>query len=57
MSWGSAYRKSWFGNANEDNTIGWGILYPIVAGGSNLLASIIDVFADTTNYSADQTKT
>lgn len=56
MSWGSVYSKSWFGNANEDNTIGWGVLYPVVAGGSSLLASIISIFSDSTRTTADQTE-
>lgn len=54
MSWGSIYSKSHFGNANEDNTIGWGILYPIIAGGSDLLTSITKVFTDTIEYLTDQ---
>jgi|5_EtaG_2_1085323.scaffolds.fasta_scaffold158307_2 hypothetical protein len=56
MSWGSVYKKSWFGNANEDSTIGWGIFYPSIAGGSSLLASMISIFADTTTTTADQTE-
>jgi phage protein U len=56
MSWGSAYSKSWFGNANEDSTIGWGVLYPVVAGGSSLLASIISIFSDSTRTTTDQTE-
>jgi len=56
MSWGSVYKKSWFGNANEDSTIGWGISYPSIAGGSSLLASVISIFADTTTTTADQTE-
>lgn len=56
MSWGSVYSKSWFGNANEDSTIGWGILYPLVAGGSSLLASITSIFSDSTRTTTDQTE-
>jgi len=55
MNFGLIYRYSWFGNANEDNNGGWGIIYPIIAGGSLLLASITKIFVDTINYTVDKT--
>lgn len=56
MSWGSIYSESHFGNANEDNTIGWGIMYPIIAGGSYLITSLTKIFTDSINYLTDQIK-
>lgn len=55
MNFGLIYRYSWFGNANEDNNGGWGIIYPIIAGGSLLLASITKIFVDTIKYTVDKT--
>lgn len=56
MAFGSVYRNSWFGAANEDNTIGWGIFYPIIAGGSTLVVSIADFVISTIRFSIDETE-
>ena len=54
MSYGSIYAESWWGNANEAN--GWGIIYPINAGGSLLTADNATIKADTTTINADATE-
>ena len=54
MSWGAIYSVSWWGNANEAN--GWGIVYPLTAGGSYLRADNTSILADTTIYKADATE-
>ncbi len=54
MSWGSIYKVTWFGNANE--SIGWGIGYPFDADGSYLTADVNTIKADTTAYKADATE-
>lgn len=56
MNFGIIYRYSWFGAANEDNNSGWGVIYPILAGGSLFLASITKILADTINYTVDKIK-
>jgi len=56
MAFGSIYSRTWFGAANEDNTIGWGILYPIIAGGSTLVLSIADFVISTIRFSIDETE-
>ena len=56
MNFGAIYRYSWFGEVNEDNNSGWGIIYPILAGGSLFLASITKILADTINYTVDKVK-
>ena len=56
MAFGSVYSRSWFGAANEDNTIGWGIFYPIIAGGSTLVLSIADFVISTIRFSIDETE-
>jgi len=56
MSYGSIYSRTWFGAANEDNTIGWGIFYPIIAGGSTLVLSIADFVISTIRFSIDETE-
>lgn len=56
MNFGFIYRFSYWGSPNEDNTTGWGIIYPILAGGSLLLASITKILVDTGLYKADATK-
>lgn len=54
MSWGSIYPVTWWGNANEAN--GWGIVYPLNAGGSFVTADATIYRADTTSIKADQTE-
>ena len=56
MSFGSIYSKTWFGNANEDNTIGWGLLYPVIAGGSTLVLSITKFFISSIGITIDETE-
>jgi hypothetical protein len=56
MAFGSIYSRTWFGAANEDNTIGWGIFYPIIAGGSTLVLSIADFVISTIRFSIDETE-
>lgn len=53
VGFGEIYKVTWFGNVNESN--GWGIIYPIIAKGSRLLASIVEFFSDSINVSSDQT--
>jgi hypothetical protein len=54
MGFGAIYPESWWGNANEAN--GWGILYPLSAGGSYITADTISILADTTSIKADATE-
>ena len=54
ISWGSSYSESHWGNANETNS--WGIIYPLSAGGSSLIADTTSFKADTTSKTADQTQ-
>jgi len=54
MSWGSIYPVTWWGNANEAN--GWGIVYPLNAGGSLVTADTTSYRADTTSIKADATE-
>lgn len=56
MAFGSIYSRTWFGAANEDNTIGWGIFYPIIAAGSTLVLSIADFVISTIRFSIDETE-
>ena len=56
MAFGSIYSKTWFGAANEDNTIGWGIIYPIIAGGSTLVASLNDFVISAVRFTIDETE-
>jgi hypothetical protein len=56
VGWGSIYSKSHFGNANEDNTIGWGVVYPIIAGGSSLVISITRFIISSIGLSIDKTE-
>jgi hypothetical protein len=56
MSFGSVYRNSWFGAANEDNTIGWGIFYPVIAGGSTLVLSITEFIISAIGLTIDETE-
>lgn len=51
---GESYKTSWWGNANESNS--WGFIYPLIADGSNLFASITKFFADTIKITSDQTE-
>lgn len=54
MAFGSIYSRSWWGNANEGN--GWGILYPIIAGGSTLVASLTDFVISAIRFTIDETE-
>ena len=54
MGFGAIYPVSWWGNANEAN--GWGIVYPLTAGGSSLTADTTSILADTTSTKADATE-
>lgn len=54
MAYGSIYPESWWGNANEAD--GWGIVYPLTAGGSFITADTITFKADTTTINADATE-
>jgi hypothetical protein len=54
VSWGSIYSKSHFGNANEDNA--WGIIYPIIAGGSSLVISITKFIISSIGLRIDETE-
>jgi hypothetical protein len=54
MAFGSIYSRSWWGSANESNS--WGILYPIIAGGSTLVLSIADFVISTIRFSIDETE-
>ena len=56
MNFGFIYRYSWFGAANEDNNSGWGLMYPILAGGSFILTSITSIFTDTLRITTDKIK-
>ena len=56
MSFGSVYRNSWFGAANEDNTIGWGIFYPVIVGGSTLVLSITEFIISSIGLTIDETE-
>ncbi len=47
------YDVSWWGDVNASN--GWGSIYPFDADGSYFRADTTLVFADTTEYTADQT--
>lgn len=54
MAFGSIYSVTWWGNANEAN--GWGVVYPITAGGSYLTVDTNTISADTTSIKADATE-
>ena len=54
MGFGSIYKVSWFGNANESN--GWGTVYPFDADGSFLTADVNTIKADTNAYRASATE-
>jgi hypothetical protein len=54
MAFGSIYSKSWWGNANESNS--WGILYPVIAGGSTLVASLTDFVISAIRFTIDETE-
>lgn len=54
MAFGSIYPESWWGNANEAN--GWGIVYPLTAGGSYITVDTTSYSADTTSIKADATQ-
>ena len=54
MSYGSIYPVTWWGNVNEPN--GWGIVYPIDAGGSTFTVDTTFYRTDTTAYKTDQTQ-
>lgn len=54
MGYGSIYSESYWGNANEAN--GWGIIYPITAGGSFLTVDSTNIKADSTTITADATE-
>jgi hypothetical protein len=54
MSFGSIYKDSWFGNANEANY--WGIVYPFDADGSHITVDAIGITSDTTSYKASATE-
>jgi hypothetical protein len=56
MNFGFIYRYSWFGEANEDNNSGWGLIYPLLAGGSFILTSITSIFTDTLRITTDKIK-
>jgi len=56
MSFGSVYSNSWFGAANEDNTVGWGLIYPVIAGGSSLLISLTKFLISSISITADETE-
>lgn len=55
MNWGTIYNLTWFGNTNQNNSIGWGIIHAILTGVNYLLASMTNVFSDTTLFTADKT--
>jgi hypothetical protein len=54
MGFGAIYPESWWGNANEAN--GWGIVYPVTAGGSFLTVDATAYKVDSTTITADQTE-
>lgn len=54
MSYGAIYPLSWWGSANEAD--GWGLVYPVNAGGSTLTVDATNIKADTTQTTADATE-
>ena len=54
VGYGAIYSVSFWGNANEAN--GWGIVYPVTAGGSTLSADTTNIKADSTTIKADATE-
>ena len=54
MAFGSIYKDSWFGNANEASY--WGIVYPSDVGGSLITVDLIGIKTDTTSIKASATE-
>jgi hypothetical protein len=54
MAFGSIYSVSYWGSTNESN--GWGIIYPLNAGGSSLSADVTNITSDTNQIKADATQ-